>query len=457
VDFDHGLLVDGVNTIAAELHQSAPTTSDAAFDLAMEFVVATDPVVTYTLTASNQFGSTTATVDARTIPVPTDPIYLSNSNADDVGWTFPEVWSDRSAPHAGRYIAYGQFDSVIRTPVDDPDPSFAGTSIELLGASTQLILAHRSGTARVATIILGGGRIVNGVGRDLALGRGGDSLLIASDSTIGTNNNSGAITISSNLIGSGAVRVRNSTGGAAIFTGDNSGFSGLWQIDNEFAPAARDAIGSGPIVISDTGTLDPGIDFLTPLPNTLSISTAATLKLDQTMVFGSGLVSIDGNDLPDGGYSATDLEVLGFGGIFIDGGARLFIGAAGPDADGDGLLDSWELSYFDDLGDTDGSGDADGDGQTDGAEFAAMTSPVDAGDVLKITSMIQGAAGDVTLTWPSKAAVSYGVRFGDLSSWINIANGLAGTGSEMSFTDDGSLSGGLPGADDERHYQVFVE
>ena len=38
-----------------------------------------------------------------------------------------------------------------------------------------------------------------------------------------------------------------------------------------------------------------------------------------------------------------------------------------------------------------------------------------------------------------------------------IKYGLAGTGGEMSFTDDGSLSGGLPSAAEERHYQVFVE
>ena len=164
VDFDKDLLVDGVNTVAVELHQSSPTTSDAAFDMGMEFVVAVGLVVTYTLKASNQFGSTTATVGATTIPVPALPIHLSTSNAANVGWTFPEVWSDKLAPHAGAYVAYGQFDSVIRTPIDGDDPIFGGTSIDLLGASTELFLAHQSGTAsaRSSTWMAAGSSMASG-------------------------------------------------------------------------------------------------------------------------------------------------------------------------------------------------------------------------------------------------------------------------------------------------------
>ncbi|MGF1453240.1 MAG: hypothetical protein ACFB21_14330 [Opitutales bacterium] len=47
-----------------------------------------------------------------------------------------------------------------------------------------------------------------------------------------------------------------------------------------------------------------------------------------------------------------------------------------PDADGDGLVDLWELSHFGHL-DGDGLGDYDGDAQSDGAEARAGTSPTD--------------------------------------------------------------------------------
>jgi hypothetical protein len=93
----------------------------------------------------------------------------------------------------------------------------------------------------------------------------------------------------------------------------------------------------------------------------------------------------------------------------------------------------------------------------DSLDLASATSPIDPEDVLKITSTTQAPAGEVTFTWPSKAGVSYGVRFGGISSWTVIGNSLAGTGIEMSFTDDGSLTGGLPSAGSERHCQVIVE
>ena len=460
VEFDTDLLTAGTNTIAVELHQTSLTSSDAAFDLGLELISRTN-MVTYTLTAENEFGTDTATVTATTIEVPDLPIYLTNSNGSTLSWIMPEVWSDKLAPHAGDYIAYGEFDSVVRSPVNADDPVFGGTSLEIRGASSQLFLAHGSGTATFSSIILNGGRIVNGTGADLAVGGVGNSIEVSSDSTIGTNSGAGTLTVSANLTDSGGVRVRNpggTTPAAAIFTGDNVGFSGDWTIQGIMVPASPTAFGSGAISVTDTGVLDPAIDFLELLPNPLSLAPLATINLDQVMAFVSGAVTVDGNVVPDGSYSATDLDALGFGGVFTDGGGTLFVGSVSPDSDGDGLLDSWELMFFPDLAATDGSGDEDGDGQSDAAEFAANTSPIDPADVLEITSVGQDpGSGDVTLTWPSKVGVTYGVRFGDLTTWNVIATGLAGTGGEMSFTDDGSLTGGAPADDDERHYQVFVE
>jgi hypothetical protein len=135
----------------------------------------------------------------------------------------------------------------------------------------------------------------------------------------------------------------------------------------------------------------------------------------------------------------------------------LYVGFISPDSDEDDLLDVWELMFFPVLSTTDGSIDSDGDGQSDAAEFLAKTNPIDPLDVLRITSVRQAASGDVIVSWTSKVGVSYGVRMGDLSIWAEISNGHEGTDGELDFTDDGMLSGGAPGADDERYYQVFVE
>ena len=52
---------------------------------------------------------------------------------------------------------------------------------------------------------------------------------------------------------------------------------------------------------------------------------------------------------------------------------------ASPDADGDGLPDSWEVTHFTDTTSQNGSGDPDGDGATNLAEFQAGTDPMDPG------------------------------------------------------------------------------
>ncbi|MEE9115370.1 MAG: thrombospondin type 3 repeat-containing protein [Thermoplasmata archaeon] len=49
---------------------------------------------------------------------------------------------------------------------------------------------------------------------------------------------------------------------------------------------------------------------------------------------------------------------------------------ATDDVDGDGLLDSWELQFFGDLG-QEAHGDFDGDGFTNLEEFSAGTDPTD--------------------------------------------------------------------------------
>jgi hypothetical protein len=51
------------------------------------------------------------------------------------------------------------------------------------------------------------------------------------------------------------------------------------------------------------------------------------------------------------------------------------------DVDGDGLLDVWELTYFEDLAAEHGSGDADGDGFTNEAEETAKSNPIVASSV----------------------------------------------------------------------------
>ena len=85
--------------------------------------------------------------------------------------------------------------------------------------------------------------------------------------------------------------------------------------------------------------------------------------------------------------------------------------APGPDSDGDGIPDAWELSWFGNLMTANGTSDFDGDGMSDKAEYLAGTSPVDREDNLRITHIERGvpphSPTHVILEWTSKPTRLY--------------------------------------------------
>jgi hypothetical protein len=84
----------------------------------------------------------------------------------------------------------------------------------------------------------------------------------------------------------------------------------------------------------------------------------------------------------------------------------------GADSDGDGIPDSWELSYTNALTAFNGASDADGDGVSDANEYLADTSPIDASDYLRITQITRGVFGPTytTLLWTSKPSRFYAIQ-----------------------------------------------
>ncbi len=80
----------------------------------------------------------------------------------------------------------------------------------------------------------------------------------------------------------------------------------------------------------------------------------------------------------------------------------------GPDSDGDGIPDMWELQYAGNLGVLNGAGDNDGDGFTNAEEFEADTNPLNAASYLRFTSTVKPTAGSpTTLTWSSSPTRQY--------------------------------------------------
>ncbi|HSH16939.1 MAG TPA: hypothetical protein VLD18_12945, partial [Verrucomicrobiae bacterium] len=83
-----------------------------------------------------------------------------------------------------------------------------------------------------------------------------------------------------------------------------------------------------------------------------------------------------------------------------------------PDSDGDGLPDSWELTWFGML-DRDGGGDADGDGVSDRDEFIAGTSPINDTSVLAALPIQAGSGGEPVILWAAVPGRKYRVQYKD--------------------------------------------
>jgi len=109
----------------------------------------------------------------------------------------------------------------------------------------------------------------------------------------------------------------------------------------------------------------------------------------------------------------------------------------GPDTDGDGLPDAWELTHYGSLAGGPGA-DTDGDGQTSLAEYLAGTNPNDPASVLAITSHTSSGGISTTLTWKSMMSRNYRIEQStDLGTWFDSGLGIiapAGATTTDAFT-----------------------
>lgn len=99
------------------------------------------------------------------------------------------------------------------------------------------------------------------------------------------------------------------------------------------------------------------------------------------------------------------------------------------DADGDGLSDDWELTWFGNLA-RDGSGDYDADGIADAAEFRAGANPLDPAIGVRV-ELHELGPGIVELRWPTELGHQYRVEIRDSvvgSDWVPLGEAKPGDG-----------------------------
>jgi len=120
---------------------------------------------------------------------------------------------------------------------------------------------------------------------------------------------------------------------------------------------------------------------------------------------------------------------------------------AGPDSDGDGIPDNWELLYAGNLTSLNGAGDFDNDGVPNSQEYLADTDPTDPSSNLRITDFIANSGGTAnTLTFTSRPTRLYEVHERTTltldSSWTDSGLGTIppdpGTTTTRSFADAAS-------------------
>jgi hypothetical protein len=109
----------------------------------------------------------------------------------------------------------------------------------------------------------------------------------------------------------------------------------------------------------------------------------------------------------------------------------------GPDLDGDGLPDAWELSYSGSISNLTAAGDADNDGVPDAAEYLADTDPTDGASLLEITDIARNGNTNL-VTWTVEPTRLYQLQQSDAVSnqtaWTDSGLGMLPPGEGTALT-----------------------
>lgn len=460
------LLSPGSNTIAVEIHQQDPASTDLLFDLRLIGISASDSI-TYTLSATNEDGTTTADVSVNYLPVidgsplPSAPIFLETTQPAGTDWEFASMWSDRQVPSAGKdYIVVGNFAATVRSPDGVIDPDFGG-NLTLAGPRSRLILNHGNGsTARIPLLTIENGSIWHSrASAYLQVGEAGSTITIQDSASFNHASVSGrrVLAIGSNLAGNGTITVNGpdpaDASTATLFLGDGTGFSGDWFIFDTVSAVGKEAVGSGNITIDGVGALDFDYHYYNPEGTLTLVGSTSQLVVDHNISVGT--LTVRGLELPAGTYEGVAIEALGQN--FVDRGGRLIIGGSNPDSDEDGLDDGWEQTFFGSLEES-GENDSDGDGASNASEQIAGTDPTDSSSTFRLTiEELPGADGMppfLNLSWFGLSSRSYFVQISeDLINWrvVSLIPGADGTTTYEDSVNFPPAAGDLP-----LYYRVVI-
>ncbi|MEI6676164.1 MAG: metallophosphoesterase [Verrucomicrobiota bacterium] len=127
------------------------------------------------------------------------------------------------------------------------------------------------------------------------------------------------------------------------------------------------------------------------------------------------------------------------------------------DSDHDGIPDAYEMAHgLDRFNAADAALDRDGDGASNLDEFILATA-ADVPDHYTFSTTYNPLAGTATVSFPTVAGRNYRVMFSpNLLGWQPASAALPGTGTTLTWTDDGSSTGTPPAGAGQRFYRIEV-
>ncbi len=244
----------------------------------------------------------------------------------------------------------------------------------------------------------------------------------------------------------------------------NTVTSPIWQ----FVGGPNSAPIAGNQLITVVGDSSTRLTLLASDPNgdalVFRLNTAPTHGLTFDFNTNQGTLTY----APIRGYRGTDRFIYqaSDGQLSSTAASMNLIVTAPPDTNANGLPDDWETA----CGVSDPNADDDGDGQNNLAEYLGGTNPTNETSVFRITQCVRLVNGYVSLAWASVGGTQYRVQFRDgrvtngvLGAFTDIVRPLTtevdlssyGAASTQAFTDDFTLTGGLPPAS-ARYYRVRI-
>ncbi|QUE51780.1 hypothetical protein KBB96_02560 [Luteolibacter ambystomatis] len=328
---------------------------------------------TYTATNLGAFGYGGTFTGSGTITIVTIPSVASGD------WTTTSVWADATAPGSGknyRVVSANTVDSVSASVASGSTVTFPGDWVTVANGGI-LRLRHTSAggnnthTVNLKELLLesgatfqsyntAAGNVMRNMSNPVSLGTGGSvTVRLQSDSGSAYSNTlriNGALTGGSDINLTATLQGQSGERRLLYVASANNTYSGNWNVTGDgttdnarrlfLVSEAGGALGTGTVTLNTraqlrsaaTGALDSlyGVT-LTTSTSTLQLTNAwnqdrAVLTLAAgTLDLGSatstiGTMTIGGNNVPAGTYTATSLGALGYGGTFSGSGSLVITG-----------------------------------------------------------------------------------------------------------------------------------